>query len=108
MAVENRRNNQYYYRKIRINGRMVSEYVGRAANPVVQLIARKDQNDRERKAEQRQAERLQLAPYFKADQDLQQIDALNDLLVSTALLEAGYHKHKGQWRKKRIEKTDNH
>lgn len=37
---------KYYYRSVRVDGRVVKQYVGRIADPVVGLVSRQDQLDR--------------------------------------------------------------
>ena len=37
-----------------------------------------------------------------ADKELKELAKLSDLLVEVELLNAGYHKHKGEWRKRRV------
>jgi hypothetical protein len=95
MAWEKRGNRDYYYKKRRIGGRVVSEYVGSGA--LAELQALLDQEEKEsRKYEQ--AKRLQAE---ELEAKIDQVDEYSRTLAKAALLLAGYHPHKGQWRKRR-------
>lgn len=80
MGWETRGNSRYYYRKRKVAGRVVSEYVGtglHAARVVAQEAA---------------AREAELDAFYD----------LTDALVGAALLNAGYHRHhRGEWRKQR-------
>lgn len=88
----------YYTRSKRVGGRVVREYVGTGEEAA--LIAQLDAMERlERKQAQailkaeRDSDRVQetaLVDYYKAV----------DEVLTESLLAAGYHKHKGQWRRK--------
>ena len=91
---------RYYTRSHRVNGRVVREYVGGGA--VGELVAAQDElqrAERRREHEARQREQAEMQAV---------VDALDALAVATdaemarVLEEAGYHCHKGQWRKRRI------
>ncbi len=99
MGWENRAGRQYYYRKKRINGRVVSVYVGAGALAKVDAtLDQLSQQDRVSEKTEWQAERNRA---LQLDQETNQVlDAVQDLLASM-LLGSGYHKVKGEWRKKR-------
>ena len=96
MGWERRGNNLYYYRKERDGSRVKSTYIGRgelahlisqfqASSTVVERIVRANSDNESKKAEAA----LELAT------DLIQ------LVTSAALLSAGFHTHRRQWRRKR-------
>ena len=101
MGWEDRGNRSYYYRKRREGDRVVSEYVG--AGAVAELVAMAAELERE----STELERRDLATEIDADLEMvHAIDAacqLTRALTAAALLSAGYHTHKGQWRKRRDE-----
>lgn len=99
MALVYRNGRPYLYKSVRKDGRVTSEYVGSGQTAL--LIGRLDAIERDdREEERRQA---------KADrQDADDLErALDDLAgrardaARAALIAAGYHQHKGQWRKLR-------
>lgn len=99
MAWENRQSGTYYYRKRRVSNRVLSEYVG--TGPAATLAAA---SDRQRQ-EARQAELGERARLRRADADLA---AACGHLRSTAyqiLKTMGFHRHKGQWRRRRMKKS---
>ncbi len=97
MAWENRNGRLYYYRKRRVGRRVVSEYLG--TGEFTQLLLDMEETDRNRARAKRQAEQLEIAKWLALDQETNwALDMCSDL-VSAALLLAGFHTHKGQWRR---------
>lgn len=98
MGWEKRGLGQYYYRKKRVNGRVVSEYVGSGILAEATLMldqVEKGKTDLE-KIEQ-QIEKEQAAAIDQAvDQNLVSIGEL----IESTLIAYGYHKVKGEWRKR--------
>ena len=90
---------RYYTRSRRINGRVVREYIG--CGPVAEAIAALDAEERRLRKEQLRRHREEMAAAQAVDEELKELAILSDLLVAVELLKAGYHKHKGQWRKRR-------
>jgi hypothetical protein len=89
----------YYYRVRKINGRVVREYVG--AGRVAELVAQLDAIEREERAATRAAWRAEKARLEALDADVAALIDLTDLAAAAALRAAGFHQHKGQWRRKR-------
>jgi len=90
---------RYYTRSFRVNGRVVREYVGKGQ--AGELAALEDQREREQRRlarEARDEERRELSVMTEA---LEALAAETEARVRETLEEAGYHRHKGQWRKKR-------
>lgn len=95
MAWENR--GRYYTRSTRIGGRVFREYVG--CDEVANFIANCDRLEREQRRAKaavmkaaRDSDRAQeeaMADYFK------NVDAV----LAEAFVAAGYHQHRGQWRR---------
>jgi hypothetical protein len=101
MAWESRHDSRhsYYYRKKRVAGRVVSEYIGRGE--VAALIARDDELDRLKAGADRAQRRTERASAQVLDAELDALEQELATLTTGALLCAGYHLHKGQWRKRR-------
>lgn len=99
MSWETRGNNRYYYRRRKVDGRVISEYLG--AGDVAEALAGLDELDRQ--------ERQRAAAEWRAlvDTDRRQVATLAELddlvrsAVAGVLIANGYHTHKGQWRKMR-------
>ena len=101
MAWETRVNSKsrYYYRAKRVNGRIHKICCGSGGRG--EALAKQDSMARaERAADVTAARQLkaELEPLIQLAADA---DKQVELLVASALLAAGCHKHRGQWRKKR-------
>jgi len=99
MAWETRGNNRYYYRKQRIGERVISEYVG--AGFLAEMLADRDNFDRETRRLESQTFKNQRELITDLDRELKQASDQAIWLIRAVLLLAGYHPHKGQWRKHR-------
>ena len=99
MGWERRGNGRYYYRKRRLGSRVVSEYVG--AGECGDAAARRDalvRAERERMQQEQIRERERLLALEQAGAGAE--DHVH-LVMRAWLLAAGYHTHKGQWRRRR-------
>jgi len=101
MGWEKRGFGQYYYRKKRVNGRVVSEYVG--AGILAEATQTLDQMESENRELQRQIEKDQKEKAAAVDQAIDQNLESIGKLIESVLLEHGYHKARGEWRKKRAQ-----
>ncbi len=103
MALETRRkgSNLYYYKKTRVNGRVVSSYCG--SGRLAGALYRFDRREAARLEDEKQANQEELkrlaAPLEDFDRALDAPESLLKLLVDAILVTGGYHRHKGQWRK---------
>ena len=105
MAWETRNGTGHYYtRSFRVNGRMVREYVG--AGPAGELAALEDQREREKRRLEREAHREERQRQQAITQVLDALAALSTVSLKKALGSAGYHCHRGQWRKQRIREVN--
>jgi hypothetical protein len=102
MGWEQRGGGKFYYRKRRVGGRVVSEYVGNsdAAELNAWLAA---EMRRERKEEKERMEEA-LAEDQRADRVFQELDDWVHAITHGYLTAHGFHQHKGEWRHKH-EKT---
>jgi len=101
MSVENRAGREYYYKKYKVGGRVKADYVGPLSNPIVADIAYLDTIDLEVKREKLAQHRAELTELAQLDASIKELIGFNRLMVKAALIAAGYHSHKRQWRKHR-------
>jgi len=99
MGWEQRGNNRYFYRKEREGSRVKSVYVGRGeiAHMVAQLQSSSPLLEKYART-MRSPEQVKLE---KAEAALEQVSELIQLTTEAALLAAGFHTHKRQWRRMR-------
>lgn len=92
---------RYYTRTYRLQGRLVREYVG--TGQVAKLAAQEDQTKREQRLLKRQVQREEKERHTAIWEVLRTLARLSSLSLKEAFESAGYHSHKGQWRKQRGE-----
>lgn len=100
MAWEQRGNNRYLYRKVWLNGKVKSEYIG--AGYHAELIAQSDEQTALQRDLVRNAEREECRRQTAIDNEIKQHGGKLRQLVESVLVAAGFHQHKRQWRKKRM------
>ena len=90
---------RYYYRSKRVGGKVKTTYFG--AGEPASLMAQIDQFERLERAAERWAEREKREESDAEEKAVadwfDQVQAVAD----AAMVEAGFHKHRGQWRRKR-------
>ncbi len=98
MALEHRAGRSYYYRHVRDGEKVRKKYVG--AGLVAALASEADRIERERDAAEkgcsgRELERLEalMAPLLELNHAV-------EVLVRAELVVGGYHRRKGEWRRK--------
>src|SRR4051794_29061450 len=99
MGWEERRGKRYYYRKRRIGGRVISEYVG--SGEAAEVAAAQDNAARTQRAASRALLANEQIQYEAMNQVVAQFQAAVRTQVRAQLETQGYHQHKGQWRRKR-------
>jgi hypothetical protein len=102
MAWEQRKDsaNRYYYRSLRAkDGRVVKTYHGTGHRGA--LAADADRLKRVEQSLQLQRHRALLYNIQHVAGPLAELCEACDLITEAALLAAGYHNHRGEWRKKR-------
>ena len=99
MGWEKRGHRLYYYRKRREGKRVIPEYVGRGE--LAEAIATLDALDRHEQERERAALRDAREAQRGVDQAIDTAGELVRALARAVLFASGYHKHKGQWRKRR-------
>lgn len=99
MSWETRGNNSYYYQKKRVNGKVVSEYVGKGF--LAQEIALMDLAERQERNKEAEVMKKESTELKLLDQQVTQVTSFIKQLLEGVLIISGFHKHKGQWRKVR-------
>jgi hypothetical protein len=102
MGWEQRRGRFYYYWKVRQGGRVRSVYFG--GGIIANLCAELDCSGRLERHVKSADERAGRHAEAEIDRQLNQCEVTLVAQIHAALVTAGYHSHKGQWRKKRREK----
>jgi hypothetical protein len=103
MGWEDRDGRRYYYRKKRVGGRVVSEYVG--AGLLAELSAQSAEQDQRRAKIERRKWRKTVEAEVAIDRLMSDAGRLVKALTDATLAINGYHRHKGQWRKRKGTKT---
>lgn len=99
MAWEQRGGRQYYYTKRRIGARVVSEYVGGGNSGA--LTARRAEADKEERLRRRTEVQAVREVIDALGNESEDFSAIAQALTRAAYLIAGYHEHKGQWRRRK-------
>lgn len=98
MAWEQRGNQTYYYRSVRVGRRVVKEYGGGGFMGV--LAAEFDAEQREERANKRGQIQRERARWAALEQPARELDDLSEQLLAATLVMAGYHRHdRGEWRR---------
>lgn len=99
MAWEHRKHGVYYYRSRRIGGTVVHEYRGNG--PAAVLEAEADEQEQAERTAQREALAAHQARLHSLSATLDEHLALAREVAARVLVAAGFHQHRGQWRRKR-------
>ena len=95
MAWENRHGRLFYYRKVREGKCVRSVYMGNG-NSAEQCSEKAQEN-----SHRQQQERLNRDADYSLHQQIDALDKEVTTLTKATLITAGFHQHKGTWRKKR-------
>lgn len=99
MGWEKRGNNSYYYKKERDGLRVKSVYVG--SGEVAHMISKLQSSSRQIERFARYMKSSEQLKFEEAQAAIEQASELIQLTTQAALLTAGFHTHKRQWRRKR-------
>ena len=99
MAWERRGSNLYYYQSKRVDGRVRKKYVG--AGELAQTIAHADETIRRSRVVQSERARGELEETRTLVSAGEELCEAVDILAVAQLVAAGYHRHKGQWWRRR-------
>ena len=99
MGWEQRGNNSYYYRKEREGSRVRSVYAGRGE--IAHMVAQLQSSSPLLERFARSMKLPQQVQQEKTEAALDQLSDSINVITQAALLSAGFHTHKRQWRKMR-------
>lgn len=97
MGWELRRGRLYYYRKEREGARVRSVYVG--SGETAALISQLEGMRRDEDETEHENQRRELAKLERQDEAIDATCRLIETVTEAALIAAGFHTHKRQWRK---------
>lgn len=92
---------RYYVKNERSGRRVVSTYIG--SGPAANLVAERDALDQAERARAREALQAARAAVRAADLPVFAVLQIVNDVVARVLLARGFHKHRRQWRKRRME-----
>ena len=98
------RGGRYYTRSRRSpeDGRVLREYVG--TGPFAEIVAASDRTKRELAEAERKREKTELERLEALAAPVLELSEVAEILVRDHLIAAGYHRHKGEWRRARGER----
>ena len=99
MAWERRGGNLYYYQAEREDGRVRKRYIG--AGEAAELVAHADATIRRTRTERRKRARAELEGSRRLASAGDELNDAAEVLARAEMLAAGYHKRKGEWRRRR-------
>jgi hypothetical protein len=99
VAWERRGDNLYYYQAERENGRVQKRYIG--TGEVAELISHADRTIQRTRAERRERERAEIEEAQSLASSADELHEALQILARAEMLAAGYHRHKGEWRRRR-------
>lgn len=97
MSWETRGTERYYYRRRKVDGQMVTEYLGNGW--LAELAASQDEADRQHRAAAAAEWQALVDDERQTLATLATVDDLVGALTAGVLLANGYHTHRRQWRK---------
>ena len=101
MAWEQRGGNLYYYQGEREDGRVRKKYIGPSGAEIAELIAHADETMQRSRAERRRRVRAEIEEAEGLATMAEGAEVATEVLALSQMLAAGYHKRKGEWRRKR-------
>ena len=96
---------RYYTRSRKVNGRVIREYVG--CGEVGELAAQLDAIKREQQEHERRMWRAEKEEIEAFDEQIAKCCAVADLIARAAMVAAGFHRHHGEWRRRRVRNDRN-
>jgi hypothetical protein len=90
---------RYYYKSERVGGKVRSRYLG--AGEFASIMAQIDASERLEQAAERGAEREQTEEASEEERAITQWFDDVQAAADAAMTEVGFHKHRGQWRRRR-------
>ena len=94
---------RYYTRSRKLNGKVIREYVG--CGKVGELAAQQDAEGRERR--ERKAWSVEREQIEAFDQEIAKVYQVADMVARAAMVAAGFHRRRGEWRRRRVPNNSN-
>ena len=101
MAWEQRGSGLYYYQGEREDGRVCKKYIGPSGAEIAEVIAHADETIQRSRAERRRRARAEIEEAEDLASMAGEAEGAAEVLARSQMLVAGYHKRKGEWRRKR-------
>jgi hypothetical protein len=99
VTLERRDSRLYYYRSVRDGEKVRKRYVG--AGDIARICSETDMLQRTSRRAQRERERAELEKLKDLVAPLEEVSDAADVLVTARLVDGGYRKSKGEWRRAR-------
>jgi hypothetical protein len=99
VTLERRDSRLYYYRSVRDGEKVRKRYVG--AGDIARICSETDILQRTSRRAQRERERAELEKLKDLVAPLEEVSDAADVLVTARLVDGGYRKRKGEWRRAR-------
>jgi len=99
VAWERRGDNFYYYQSEREDGKVHKKYIGRGE--LAHIIAHADATMQRTRAQRRERERAEIEEARSLASMAEEMHEAAEILARAEMLAAGYHRHKGTWRRRR-------
>jgi hypothetical protein len=99
VAWEKRGDDFYYYQSEREDGKVRKKYIGRGE--LAHIIAHSDETIRRSRAQKRKRDAEALEDMQVLATCADELYEATEVLAVAELVAAGYHSHKGQWRRRR-------
>jgi hypothetical protein len=100
MGWETRNGKSYYYQKRREGGRVRSRYVG--SGEVARFVAMMDAQEKAERILEREAIRAERESHEATEARLDELGEMMETLTTGALIAAGFHTHKREWRRANV------
>lgn len=91
---------RYYTRSRKQNGKVIREYVG--CGLIGQMAYELDRFKKQEREAKRMAIRMDMNQVIESSSIVDAYSNILDLLTEEVLVSSGFHRHKGQWRRRRI------
>ena len=96
---------RYYTRSRKVNGRVVREYVG--GGEVGALAAQLDAIEREHRKYERESWHVEREEIEAFDESITKICEMADIIAQATMVAAGFHRYRGEWRRRRVRSNRN-
>lgn len=96
------KNGRYYTRSRKVDGRVVREYIGGGDRGAI--AARMDALQQKTRDWERDRWRLEKEDMKIVDSSVDRLCEIADIIAKAAMVAAGYHCYRGEWRRRRGQK----